>query len=223
MYLKIVALAYHLGNLVEFLRHHFRHFHPIFHIVIVFDKSFQLLHVVDIIRVVVVDIHRGIFIESFNQHAFTIHISKSERPSYFIHAFLASPLHDSIHQCTAHASIIDKVEPSETHLLAVPSLISPMVDDGCNASHNLPVSHSKKVFRLATFERRITVMSQSIHLFGIKKRNSLLTLTIHLVVKLHELFQLLTCGYFLYFYISHHRLMLSSRFDSTPTENRTRN
>ena len=160
---QVIAFLHELGHLLVFLRHvAVRHYQLILHVVIVFRPASQLLHVLRIVRIVVDGGHRAQLVEAFNEHTFRVHIGKAQRTHHLGHALLAPPLLDGLEQGSAHLEVVDKVNPSEAHTLALPPLISPMVDNSGNAPHYLPIAVGQKIVGLAEFKGGILVLAQRV-------------------------------------------------------------
>ena len=159
-----IALAHHLGNLRELGGHLVGHLDLHLHPVVGFVETLQLLHVPGVVGVVVVDIHGRELVETIDKHTFAVGIDEAQRTGYLVHTLAATPLLDSLEQGGADLCIVDKVEPTEAYLMAVPPLVGTTVDDSSHASHHLAIAEGHEIFGLAAFEGGVLVFAQSCHL-----------------------------------------------------------
>ena len=142
-WLEMVPFLYQCCRARELLGCHLRYFDLVFDIVVVFLEA-EPFHVLGIVRIVVVDVHRGEVVETFDEHPFAIHVLEAKRPGDLRHAFSFSPVGDSLEQCLRDCGVIDEVEPSEAHHLPLPVLVGAAVDDGGDTSCHFPVLISKE-------------------------------------------------------------------------------
>ena len=189
MHLQTIAAAHHIRHLDEFLGHNLGHLHLTLHIVVVLLETAHLLNVARIIGVIVVYIHRGELIEALHEHAFTVGIDKTQRTCHLHHAPLAPPVLNGFQEGCRHLKVIDEVEPAEAHLMTVPTLIGPAVDDSRHAPHDLPVLIGQEILGLTTLERWVLVAAECGHLIEIEERHSTITTTIEVIIELNKLFQ----------------------------------
>ena len=188
MHMQIVAALDELGRLGEFRRSYLRHLDAVLQPVVVLLEELQSIHVLGIIRVIVVDVHGGFLVESFDEHSLAVHIGKAKWPYQFFHATLSAPPGCGIQQHTGNLEIIDEVEPSEAHLLLVPLVVGTMVDDGGNAAYHLrdAVIDSQEILRFAEVEGRILAFAQCIPLVKTQVRNGIFATFIKVVIELYE-------------------------------------
>ena len=188
MHVQIVAALDELGCLGKFRRGYLRHLDAVLQPVVVLLEELQSIHVLGIIRVIVVDVHGGFLVESFDEHSFTVHIGKAKWPYQFFHATLSAPVGCGIQQHTGNFQVIDEVEPSEAHLLLVPLVVGTMVDDGGNAAYHLrdAVVDSQEILRFAEIEGWILVFAQCIPLVKTQVRNGIFATFIKVVIELYE-------------------------------------
>ena len=195
MHSQAVALAYHLGDLCELLGHHLGHLHLHLHVVIVFLESCHLLHVARVVGVVVVDVHRGEFVEAVHEHTLAVGVDEAQRSGDFRHPFCPAPVLDGFQQGSRHLGVVDEVEPAEAHLVTVPPLIGAAVDDGGYPANGLTVLISHKIVGLAALERRVLVPSEGGHFVSVQIRHGAVVAPIQVVVELDKLLQSLPVCY----------------------------
>ena len=152
---------------MELVGHPLRHLHLAFHIVVVLFEAPQLLHVLRIIGIVVVDIHRGIFLKTFEEHTLAIHIGKTHRTNHLRHSAFTAPLLYCFQQGSRHFLVVYEVEPAEAHLLMLPAFVGTAIDNCCHSTHGAPVLISQKIVRLTAFKGCIAVAAQRVHLVRI--------------------------------------------------------
>ena len=202
MHPQSIALPDHLRQFGKFIRHLLRHLHLHLQIVVILLETSDALHVLWIIRIVIVDVHRRELIESLYEHAFTIGVDESQGACHLRHALFASPVLDRLQQGCADLQVVDEIEPPEAHLMTVPSLIGTTIDNRCHTANHLPILESQEILSLATLERRILVATQGHHLLGIQERHGTIVTAIKVVIELNELFQF--TSRFNFFYLNHH-------------------
>ncbi len=96
-------------------------------------------------RIVVVVIdggHSAHLVEAFDKHSLSVHIGKSHRTYHLGHATVARPLLGCREEHVGHFGVVDKIDETETRLLAACALIEPVVDNGCYTSYRLSVAVS---------------------------------------------------------------------------------
>ena len=189
VHVNVVALLNHLANLRKLWRNHLGHFDAKLHVVVVLFKARHVLHVAHVIGEIIIDIHRGEAVETLNHHAFAIHIGEPQRANDGIHAALAPPCLHRFEQFARHFLVVDKIEPAETHHPLLPLFVGPTIDNGCHTAHYLLAFEGQKIASLATFERRIAVAAQRVHLILKQKRNGAVVAPIEVVIELDELSQ----------------------------------
>ena len=189
MHPQSVAAAYHLRHLRELLRHHLRYLDLALHVVVVLLEAAHPFHMLRIVGVVIVHVHRGQLIEALHEHTLTVGIDEAQRTSHLHHSPGLAPVLDSLQQSRRYLEVVDKVEPPEAHLMAVPALVGPAVDNRRHTSNHLPVLISQEVGRLTTLKRRVLIAAQRVHLIEIQERHGTVVPTIQIIVELHKLFQ----------------------------------
>ena len=186
---QVVAFAHHLRNLRKLVGHHFRYLDPALHIIVVFLETLHLRHMLGVVGMVVVDIHGGEPVETFNEHALAVGVDEAQRTGYLCHTFLASPVFDGFQQGGRYFRVIDEVEPSEADGITVPAFVGPAVDDGGHSTYHLFVLIGQEILCLATLERRVLVAAQSGHFIGIEERHGTVVVAVQVVVELDKLLQ----------------------------------
>ena len=133
--------------------------------------------------------HRAEFLKALDKHTFRIHVGKSKRPLDFGHALRASPFLHSLDECTAHFRVVNEINPSETHRIQIPSLVSLIVDDACHAPHHLAVLIGKIVHSLTKLHCRVLVRERVEHIL-IDVRNRIFVILVKFIVETDELLHL---------------------------------
>ena len=198
MHAEAIALLDQLGGLRKLIGHHLRNGDLILQVVVVLQVTPDTLDMLRIIGVVVVDVHRGQFVETLDEQTFAVGIDETQGAGNLVHALFTTPVLDGLQQGRTYLDIIDEVEPAETDGTTVPTLIGTVVDDRRHAASHLSVFISQEVLGLTAFKRRVLVASEGGHLIGIQKGHGVFTAAVKVVVKLDKLFQLLRIGNFLY-------------------------
>ena len=166
--MEVITLHHQFGYLSEFLRHTlFGHNDFIFHIVVILLPAAKLFNVLGIIGIIIYRGHRSHLIEAFNKHTFRIHISKSQRADNLCHPLLTSPFLNCIEEGLTHLDVIDEIHPSETHTLALPLLVGPMVDDAGNTPYQLAILIGHEILGLAELESSILILAQRMDLVAV--------------------------------------------------------
>ena len=98
MHSQPVAAAYHLRDLRELLGHLLGHLHLALHVVVVLLETVHLLHVLWIVGVVVVHVHRGQLVEALHEHTLTVGVDKAQWTGYLHHAPGLTPVLDNLQQ-----------------------------------------------------------------------------------------------------------------------------
>ena len=169
-YVQVVALHNHLRDLHHLLWHLFGYVDLELHVVVVFLPAAQLFHVLWVVGIVIDGSHGAEFVEAEGKHALGVEVGEAQRAYHLGHAFFASELLDCFEQGAAHFQVVDEVNPSESHALALPTLVGTVVDDGCHASHEFPFLVGEVVFCLTEFESGIFILAQRVHVVAEKRR-----------------------------------------------------
>ena len=150
-----------------------------------------------VIGVVIDGGHRSHLVEAFYEHTLGIHIRKAQGSDNLSHTFLTSPCFHSIKQGPAHLNIIDEIDPSEAYALALPLLVSPVVDDAGNTAYDLTILIRQEIFRLTEFKGSILVLAQRVHIVSKQVGRIVLIALIQVVMKIDEGRQTLLVRYLL--------------------------
>ena len=156
-----------------------------------------------VVGIVVDGSHRSQLVEALNQHTLRVHIGKAERAYHLRHPLGASPGCNGIEEGTRHLHIVDEIDPTEAHTLAIPPFVGAMVDDAGNTTYHLTVAISHEIFGLAELKGSILVLTQRVTLVAIKVGSIKLVATIQVVVELDKGIQLALVGHFPNLYCRH--------------------
>ena len=195
--MQIIPFHHHFGHLAELFRHTLLGHNELeFHIVVVFLPAAHLLNMLRIVRIVIDGCHCTQFLKTLDEHTLWVHICKAQRTNHLRHAFRATPLCHSLQQGFRHLNVVDKVYPSKTYAVALPLFVGTTVNDSGNASYNLSILISQKVFGLTKLEGCIFVLAQGVNLVRIQVWSIVGIAAIQIVVELYKGIQLFLSGNF---------------------------
>ena len=193
---QVILATYDVGHTLvlvgDLFGHIELHLYPIRHL---FET--QGLHVAGIVGIVVRGGHRRELIETFDEHALGVHVGEAERPHDFRHAARPAPLLHGVDEGAAHLGFVHEVNPAEAHLLLLPFLIGPVVDDGRHASDDATVAQRQEIVGLAELERRVLLAGEGVQHVVVKVGNGIGIAFIELVIETDEAFQVFSGRYFL--------------------------
>ena len=202
-HVEVVAFHYHLRDFHHLLGNLIRHIDFVFHIVVVLHVSAQPLDVFRVVGIVVERGHSAQFLEAVGQHSLRVHIGKAKWPYHLRHPFLAAIVFHCLHQGFRNFRIIDEVNPTKAHTLALPFLVGVMVDDSSHAASHLPVLVGDIVLGLAKLESSVLLLVQRVHVVAEQVRGIIFVSFVKVVVELHKLLQVPSGGHLLDFYCGH--------------------
>ena len=137
MHLQSVTALDQFGDLGELLGHLLGHLDLQLHVVVILLKPFHAFHVLRVVRIVIVDIHRGKLVETLDEHTLTVGVDKAQRTCHLRHAPFTAPVLYGLQQSGGDLEVVDEVEPAEAHLMTVPAPVGTIVDDGCHTTYDL--------------------------------------------------------------------------------------
>ena len=124
---------------------------------------------------------------AFEEHSFGVHVGESERTNDFLHSFLLAVVFYSLEQGCRHLDVVDEVDPSEAHRLALPLLVGAVVDDGSHTTYHLAVAERHEILCLAEVEGCILVLTKGPHLVEVEVGHVVSITFIEVVMKINEL------------------------------------
>ena len=152
MHPQSVALPDHLRQLRKFLRHDLRHLHLHLQIVVVLLEATHALHMLRVIRIVIIDVHRRELVEALYKHTLTVGIDESQRAGHLCHTLFTPPVLHRLQQGRTDFEVVDKVEPAKAHLMTIPALIGTTIDNRCHPANHLPVLKGEEILGLTALK-----------------------------------------------------------------------
>ena len=92
-----------------------------------------------VIRIIVLEHEGGNVVEAFHDASFVVKIGESKGTGDTGHAVFLAECNDGIYQRLGNFFVVNEIYPAETDLCMIPVAVGDMVDDGCDASHQLAV------------------------------------------------------------------------------------
>ena len=138
----MIALFDHFCQTIDALRHFRRLMDLQLHPIDLFGQPIGI----DMLLVIRIVIERGEdsrVIESLDEQSLMVKIRETHGAVETVHAMLLAPRSYRIEQCMTNLQVVDKIEPTEAHMLESPFLVSPMIDDTGYTPHGfaIPIGH----------------------------------------------------------------------------------
>jgi hypothetical protein len=130
--------------------------------------------------------HRGIVVEALDKQSLMVEVRKAHRTIKALHTTTFTPLGNGIYQRAEHCIIIYKVKPSEAALLNTPRLVSAMVYDAHDATHNFIVAISHIYHEVAHLESRVSLWVKGIYLIEKYRWTVVVVTLVKVYSKLHK-------------------------------------